>query len=124
LRLTNLVRDPRLVAYMTSGHFDTDLVFRPLANPSLVLSLAVIAFEPARSIVITRDITQSERLDAMRRDFVANVSHELRTPLTVIKGFLESFSDAGPDLGTGAPAPSASHGRAGRSACTGSSRTC
>jgi two-component system phosphate regulon sensor histidine kinase PhoR len=99
LRLTNLVRDPRLVAYMTSGQFDTDLVFRPLANPSLVLSLAVIAFEPARSIVITRDITQSERLDAMRRDFVANVSHELRTPLTVIKGFLESFSDAGPDLG-------------------------
>jgi two-component system phosphate regulon sensor histidine kinase PhoR len=99
LRLTNLVRDPRLVAYMTSGQFDTDLVFRPLANPSLVLSLAVIAFEPARSIVITRDITQSERLDAMRRDFVANVSHELRTPLTVIKGFLESFSDAGADLG-------------------------
>ncbi len=99
LRLTNLVRDPRLVEYMTSGQFDHDLVFRPLANPSLVLSLGVIPFEPARSIVITRDITQSERLDAMRRDFVANVSHELRTPLTVIKGFLESFADAGPELG-------------------------
>jgi two-component system phosphate regulon sensor histidine kinase PhoR len=100
LRFTNLVRDPRLVAYMTSGDFGEELVFRPLANPALVLSLAVIAFEPARSIVITRDITQSERLDAMRRDFVANVSHELRTPLTVIKGFLESFGDAGPELGT------------------------
>ena len=99
LRLTNLVRDPRLVAYMTSGRFDADLVFRPLTNPTTVLSLAVIAFEPARSIVITRDITQSERVDAMRRDFVANVSHELRTPLTVIKGFLESFSDAGDELG-------------------------
>ncbi len=100
LRLTNLVRDPRLVAYMTSGRFDADLIFRPLANPALVLSLAVISFEPARSIVITRDITQSERVDAMRRDFVANVSHELRTPLTVIKGFLESFADAGPELGS------------------------
>jgi two-component system phosphate regulon sensor histidine kinase PhoR len=99
LRLTNLVRDPRLVAYMTSGRFDTELVLRPLGNPSMVLSLAVIEFEPARSIVITRDITQSERVDAMRRDFVANVSHELRTPLTVIKGFLESFADAGEDLG-------------------------
>jgi two-component system phosphate regulon sensor histidine kinase PhoR len=99
LRLTNLVRDPSLVAYMTSGRFDTELVFRPLANPSQVLSLSVIAFEPARSIVITRDITQSERVDAMRRDFVANVSHELRTPLTVIKGFLESFADAGGELG-------------------------
>ncbi len=99
LRLTNLVRDPRLVAYMTSARFDAPLIFRPLTNPSLVLSLAVIEFEPARSIVITRDITQSERVDAMRRDFVANVSHELRTPLTVIKGFLESFADDGSSLG-------------------------
>jgi two-component system phosphate regulon sensor histidine kinase PhoR len=99
LRLTNLVRDPRLVAYMTSGRFDTELVLRPLGNPTMILSLAVIEFEPARSIVITRDITQSERVDAMRRDFVANVSHELRTPLTVIKGFLESFVDTGQDLG-------------------------
>ena len=99
LRLTNLVRDPRVVAYMTSGRFDAALVFRPLANPTLVLSLAVIEFEPARSIVITRDVTQAERVDAMRRDFVANVSHELRTPLTDIKGFLESFADTGEDLG-------------------------
>ncbi|HXY06047.1 MAG TPA: phosphate regulon sensor histidine kinase PhoR [Burkholderiaceae bacterium] len=99
LRLTNLVRDPHLVAYMTSGHFDAELVFRPLSNPSTVLSLAVIEFEPARSIVITRDITQTERLESMRRDFVANVSHELRTPLTVIKGFLESFADEGEELG-------------------------
>jgi two-component system phosphate regulon sensor histidine kinase PhoR len=99
LRLTNLVRDPRLVAYMTSGRFDTELVLRPLGNPTMILSLGVIEFEPARSIVITRDITQSERVDAMRRDFVANVSHELRTPLTVIKGFLESFADAGDELG-------------------------
>lgn len=99
LRLTNLVRDPRLVAYMTSSHFDGELVFRPLSNPSTVLSLAVIEFEPARSIVITRDITQTERLESMRRDFVANVSHELRTPLTVIKGFLESFADEGEELG-------------------------
>ena len=100
LRLTNLVRDPRVVAYMTSGRFAEELVFRPLSNPGLVLCLAVIEFEPARSIVITRDITQSERVDAMRRDFVANVSHELRTPLTVIKGFLESFADSGEDLGS------------------------
>ena len=34
-------------------------------------------------MLITRDITQRERADAMRRDFVANVSHEIRTPLTV-----------------------------------------
>jgi two-component system phosphate regulon sensor histidine kinase PhoR len=56
--------------------------------------VGVIEFEPARSIVITRDVTQTERVDAMRRDFVANVSHELRTPLTVVNGFLETLLDA------------------------------
>jgi two-component system, OmpR family, phosphate regulon sensor histidine kinase PhoR len=94
LRLTNLVRDPAFVAFMTSARFEEPLVFRPLARPALVLSVGVIEFEPTRSIVITRDITQTERVDAMRRDFVANVSHELRTPLTVVNGFLETLLDS------------------------------
>ncbi len=94
LRLTNLVRDPEFVNYMTSAHFDAPLVFRPLAQPGLALEVRVVDFEPARSIVITRDITQRERVDAVRRDFIANVSHELRTPLTVVSGFLEMLLDA------------------------------
>ncbi|HXF47729.1 MAG TPA: phosphate regulon sensor protein PhoR, partial [Burkholderiaceae bacterium] len=98
LRLTNLVRDPQFVAYFTSGAFDAPLVFRPLANPGLVLSVQVIEFEADRSIVLTRDVTQSERVDAMRRDFIANVSHELRTPLTVVNGFLETLLDSDPPL--------------------------
>jgi two-component system phosphate regulon sensor histidine kinase PhoR len=98
LRITNLVRDPAFVAYMTSAAFDEPLLLRPLANPALALSVRVIEFEPGRSIVMTRDVTQSERLDAMRRDFVANVSHELRTPLTVVNGFLETLLDAQPPL--------------------------
>jgi len=93
LRLTNLVRDPAFVAYMNAGRYEQALLFAPLALPGVMLSLAVVEFEPARSIVVTRDVTQSERVDAMRRDFVANVSHELRTPLTVVKGFLETILD-------------------------------
>ena len=41
-------------------------------------------------LLMSEDITQGERLQAMRRDFVANVSHEMRTPLTVVSGFLET----------------------------------
>ena len=48
--------------------------------------------------MISRDITQYKRIEAIRRDFVANVSHELRTPLTVVNGFVENLLDM-PDLG-------------------------
>jgi len=98
LRVTNLVRDPPFIAYMTSASFDEPLLLRPLSNPGLALSIRVIDFEPARSIIMSRDVTQAERLDSMRRDFVANVSHELRTPLTVVNGFLETLLDAEPPL--------------------------
>ena len=44
-------------------------------------------------LLLTRDVTDREKLDRMRRDFVANVSHELRTPLTVVGGFVETLTD-------------------------------
>lgn len=48
-------------------------------------------------VVVARDITAERRLEAMRRDFVANVSHELRTPLTAIKGYVETLLDGALD---------------------------
>jgi len=98
MRITNLVRDPAFVNYMASASFEEALLLRPLANPALSLSIRVIEFEQARSIIMSRDVTEAERLDAMRRDFVANVSHELRTPLTVVSGFVETLLDAEPPL--------------------------
>jgi two-component system phosphate regulon sensor histidine kinase PhoR len=100
LRITNLVRDPEFVGYITSAHFDSPLTFQPIARPGLALEVRVVEFEAARSILITRDITQRERVDAVRRDFIANVSHELRTPLTVVNGFLETLIDAQSENGT------------------------
>jgi two-component system phosphate regulon sensor histidine kinase PhoR len=43
------------------------------------------------ALVILHDITGLERLERIRRDFVANVSHELRTPLTAIRGYAETL---------------------------------
>lgn len=44
-------------------------------------------------IILLQDISESMKLEKMRRDFVANVSHELRTPLTSIRGFIEPLID-------------------------------
>ncbi|WP_033827394.1 cell wall metabolism sensor histidine kinase WalK [Bacillus andreraoultii] len=44
-------------------------------------------------IVVLHDITEQEKIEQERREFVANVSHELRTPLTTMRSYLESLSD-------------------------------
>jgi two-component system phosphate regulon sensor histidine kinase PhoR len=50
-------------------------------------------------VVVLHDITELQRADQIRRDFVANVSHELRTPLTAVRGYVEALSegDASPE---------------------------
>jgi len=47
----------------------------------------------AGAVVVLNDVTRLKRLEAVRRDFVANVSHELKTPVTSIKGFAETLDD-------------------------------
>jgi two-component system, OmpR family, phosphate regulon sensor histidine kinase PhoR len=49
------------------------------------------------AVLVLHDITDLQRADQIRRDFVANVSHELRTPLTAIRGYVEALSDGAPD---------------------------
>ena len=94
LRLTNIVRVPRLAAFLTSAKPEETLDYRPVHNPGQLLSLIAIPFSDGRKLLVSFDVTQIERADTTRRDFIANVSHELRTPLTVIHGFLEHMSDA------------------------------
>jgi len=48
-------------------------------------------------VAIFHDITQTEKLEQVRKDFVANVSHELKTPITAIKGFADTLLDGALD---------------------------
>ena len=49
------------------------------------------------AVIVLNDVTDMERLENIRRDFVANVSHELRTPIASIKGFVETLLDGAGD---------------------------
>ncbi len=95
--ITYLVRQPEFINYLHADNFTEPLVMRPARHDDLVLSIKLIPYSINKRLLISQDITQLERIEAMRRDFVANVSHELRTPLTVVNGFVENLQDM-PDL--------------------------
>lgn len=65
-------------------------MIRGIRSSNRVLQIQLIPYGTRQRLLMTRDITQIDRLETTRRDFVANVSHELKTPLTVLNGFLET----------------------------------
>jgi len=89
-RVTNLIRSPEFVAYLQAGDFDETLTLHPLRGPGS-LQVLIRRYDDNLKLVLSQDLTERERAEAMRRDFVANVSHEIRTPLTVLSGFLETL---------------------------------
>jgi len=89
--ITNLVRSPAFVAYLQDGAWREPIT---LVAPGGQGSLQVVVrgYGDGQKLVISQDVTERLRADAMRRDFVANVSHEIRTPLTVLAGFVETMA--------------------------------
>ncbi len=90
-RVTNLVRMPTFVQYLAAGEYG-EPVKVPMRNGQGTLSITVRAYGEGLRLVLSQDVTERERAEAMRRDFVANVSHEIRTPLTVLTGFIETLA--------------------------------
>ena len=89
-RVTNLIRSPAFVSYLQAGNFDEPVSFQEPRGRGQ-LQVQIRRYGSDSKLVLSQDMTERERADAMRRDFVANVSHEIRTPLTVLSGFLETM---------------------------------
>jgi len=92
--LLNLLRAPEFIAYSRQPQWPEPILVRVVVNgQERLLVMQLTAYARDQRLLITRDVTQIEKLETMRRDFVANVSHELRTPLTVLAGFLETLRE-------------------------------
>jgi two-component system, OmpR family, phosphate regulon sensor histidine kinase PhoR len=95
--ITNLVRQPDFVAYLERHDYLEPLALRS-GRSDATLSVRVIEFGAEQKLLMSRDVTIEQRLETMRRDFVANVSHELKTPITVLSGFVDTLADESIEL--------------------------
>ena len=67
------------------------------------ISALVSPLPGGRALAVLRDVTEAQRLEGVRRDFIANASHELRTPVTAISGAVETLLGLPPDELGGTP---------------------
>src|SRR6202140_3914495 len=103
-----LLRTPRLNAPLIDSVRDPDFLaaIQEAARDQIVISARSNTIAPGRifdvtaapmpgggAVAVLRDLTETERMEKSRRDFIANVSHELRTPLTSIQGYTETLLD-------------------------------
>jgi two-component system phosphate regulon sensor histidine kinase PhoR len=94
--LIETVRDPDFLAVVRSAAEQKTAHTARASTmvPGRTFDITAAPMPGGGAVAVLRDLTETERVEKTRRDFIANVSHELRTPLTSIQGYAETLLDA------------------------------
>jgi two-component system phosphate regulon sensor histidine kinase PhoR len=93
------IRDPDFLAAVkeaTTSH-EVKTARATSIVPGRAFDVTAAPLPGGGAVAVLRDLTETERVEKTRRDFIANVSHELRTPLTSIQGYAETLLDSTPE---------------------------
>ena len=90
------VRDPDFLATVNAATAAKEVQTARASSivPGRAFEVTAAPLPDGGAVAVLRDLTETERVEKTRRDFIANVSHELRTPLTSIQGYAETLLDS------------------------------
>jgi two-component system, OmpR family, phosphate regulon sensor histidine kinase PhoR len=96
------IRDPDFLAAVKSATASKQVETARATSivPGRAFDVTAAPLPDGGAVAVLRDLTETERVEKLRRDFIANVSHELRTPLTSIQGYSETLLDSTSDSGS------------------------
>jgi two-component system, OmpR family, phosphate regulon sensor histidine kinase PhoR len=96
------IRDPDFLATVKAATSTKEVKTARAASiiPGRAYDVTAAPLPDGGVVAVLRDLTETERVEKTRRDFIANVSHELRTPLTSIQGYAETLLDSATDNGS------------------------
>jgi two-component system phosphate regulon sensor histidine kinase PhoR len=95
------IRDPDFLATVKEAASTREVKTARATSivPGRAFDVTAAPLPDGGAVAVLRDLTETERVEKTRRDFIANVSHELRTPLTSIQGYAETLLDTTPENG-------------------------